>query len=154
MLSIIRGLGMPPNKHSPAFSFFKESGKNCICIDKCPACQVLSGIPDKPRYQEFHIIRKRGKESILSTFPSKNFLIINPLSKVFAEMLSSRVNHEFLISRHYFSPYNRLIISSSLITNRLTASFFFKILFLDVACSIALRFCSVSAYAYTRVVPS
>ena len=105
-------------------------------------------------YQEFHIIRKRGKESILSTFPSKNFLIINPLSKVFAEMLSSRVNHEFLISRHYFSPYNRLIISSSLITNRLTASFFFKILFLDVACSIALRFCSVSAYAYTRVVPS
>jgi len=145
---------MPPNKHFPAFSFFKESGKNCICIDKCPACQVLSGIPDKPRYQEFHIIRKRGKESILSTFPSKNFLIINPLSKVFAEMLSSRVNHEFLISRHYFSPYNRLIISSSLITNRLTASFFFKILFLDVACSIALRFCSVSAYAYTRVVPS
>lgn len=105
-------------------------------------------------YQEFHIIRKRGKESILSTFPSKNFLIINPLSKVFAEMLSSRVNHEFLISRHYFSPYNRLIISSSLITNRLTASFFFKILFLDVACSIALRFCSVSAYAYTSVVPS
>ena len=114
----------------------------------CPdGCSLLS-------YQEFHIIRKRGKESILSTFPSKNFLIINPLSKVFAEMLSSRVNHEFLISRHYFSPYNRLIISSSLITNRLTASFFFKILFLDVACSIALRFCSVSAYAYTSVVPS
>ena len=78
-LSIIRGLGMFPNKHFPDFPFLRRAGKLHL-YRQMPSLPSLSRIRDKNSYPEKMVIPKTSGRwrisNISSCFFRDNFLVI------------------------------------------------------------------------------